>query len=66
MPYRLEIDPRNPQHPTLMEDESGEDKLTVLFELLRFHIVRGNDHARETERVLDDIAYEARREVRLW
>jgi hypothetical protein len=65
MPYRLEIDPRNPQHPYLMEDDSGEDKLTVLFELLRFHIVRSNDHSRETERVLNEIGTEAR-QGELW
>lgn len=55
MPYRLDIDPRDPMHPTIVEDINGDTRVTVLFDLLRFHIVRGNDHSREIERVLDEI-----------
>lgn len=62
MPYRLDIDPRDPMHPTIVEDINGDTRITVLFELLRFHIVRSNDHSREIERALDEIG----RDERLW
>ena len=60
MPYRLEIDARDPSHPYIVEDTDGKDKLIVLFELLRFHTVMGNDHNRAAERVIDEIDIEAK------
>jgi hypothetical protein len=60
MLYRLDINPRDPMHPAIVEDADGQDRVTVLFELLRFHVVWGNDHHKEIERVLDEIGTEAR------
>ena len=60
MPYRLHIDARDPSHPYIVDDPDGDDKLTVLFELLRFHTVMGNDHSKAAERVIDEIDTEAK------